>query len=171
MRSLVTSELFRTLPGRGVATLRFNFRGVGASSGQHEGGMAERADVAAAVSAAAAEAPGVPLVLSGWSFGADVSLGVVDAAVSGWFAVAPPLRILPSDAYLAGDDPRPKVLAVPEHDEFNPPDRCGPRVASWTNTTLEVIPGADHFLVGRTAALTDLLIGFAASLGTAGALG
>jgi len=160
MRSLVTSELFRALPGRGVATLRFNFRGVGASGGHHEGGMAERADVAAAVAAAAGAAPDVPLVLSGWSFGADVSLAVVDPAVDGWFAVAPPLRILPGDAYLAADDPRPKVLAVPEHDEFNPPERCAPKVASWTNTTLEVVTGADHFLVGRTGHLVDQLVAF-----------
>lgn len=164
MRSLVTSELFRTLPDRGLATLRFNFRGVGSSEGHHEGGMAERADVTAAVAAAAAEAPGLPLVLSGWSFGADVSLAVVDPAVAGWFAVAPPLRVLPADAYVAADDPRPKVLAVPEHDEFNPPERCGPKVATWRSTSMEVIAGADHFLVGRTAALVDLLLAFATDL-------
>jgi alpha/beta superfamily hydrolase len=168
MRSLVTSELFRTLPERGIPTLRFNFRGVGSSGGHHEGGVAERADVAAAVAAAAAEEPDLPLVLSGWSFGADVSLAVVDPAVDGWFAVAPPLRILPSDAYLAAADPRPKVLAVPEHDEFNPPARCGPKVAAWRATTVEVIAGADHFLVGRTAALADLLVAFAADLGARG---
>jgi len=164
MRSLVTSELFRTLPDRGLDVLRFNFRGVGASGGHHEGGMAERADVAAAVASAAAASPGVPLVLSGWSFGADVSLAVVDEAIAGWFAVAPPLRVLAADAFVAAGDPRPKVLAVPEHDEFNPPDRCTTKVAGWTTTTLEVIAGADHFLVGRTGVLVDALVAFAHDL-------
>lgn len=164
MRSLVTSELFRALPTRGVAALRFNFRGVGASGGEHGGGLAERADVAAAVAAAASALPDVPLVLSGWSFGGDVSLAVVDPAIDGWFAVAPTLRILPDDAYVGGDDPRPKVLAVPEHDEFNPPERCRRKVAAWTTTTVEVIAGADHYLVGRTAVLVDHLVAFAAGL-------
>lgn len=164
MRSLVTSELFRSLPDRGLDVLRFNFRGVGASSGHHEGGMAERADVAAAVAFAAATSPDVPLVLSGWSFGADVSLAVTDEAIAGWFAVAPPLRVLAADTLVAAGDPRPKVLAVPEHDEFNPPDRCVPIVAGWTNTTLEVVAGADHFLVGRTGVLVDALVAFAGDL-------
>lgn len=164
MRSLVTSELFRALPDRGLDVLRFNFRGVGASGGHHEGGMAERDDVAAAVAFAAAMSPDAPLVLSGWSFGADVSLAVVDEAIAGWFAVAPPLRVLAADALVAAGDPRPKVLAVPEHDEFNPPDRCAPKVAGWTNTTLEVVAGADHFLVGRTGVLVDALVAFAGTL-------
>lgn len=166
MRSLVTSELFRSLPAQGIATLRFNFRGVGGSTGEHGGGTAEINDVAAAVAVAGHTAGdlGVPLVLSGWSFGADVSLAVVDPAISGWFAVAPPLRILATDAYLAATDRRPKHLAVPEHDEFNPPERCARKIASWDATTLDVIAGADHFLVGRTARLTEDLVGFAASL-------
>ncbi len=106
----------------------------------------------------------VPLVLAGWSFGADVSLAVVDDAITGWFAVAPPLRILSAEQLLAAHDQRPKHLAVPEHDEFNPPERCAPKVADWHNTTVEVMAGADHYLVGRTAKLTESLVGFAASL-------
>jgi uncharacterized protein len=164
MTSLVTSELFRTLPERGCAVLRFNFRGVGASTGEHGGGEPERLDVAAAVAAMAGLFPDVPLVMAGWSFGADVSLAVVDPAITGWFAVAPPLRILAADQLLAAHDQRPKHLAVPEHDEFNPPERCAPKVADWHNTTLDVVPGADHFLVGRTGQLTDALVGFAESL-------
>ncbi len=75
MRSLVTSELFRSLPGRGVAALRFNFRGVEGSEGTHGEGRTERLDVEAAIDALAAGAAtrrivDVPLVLAGWSFGA-----------------------------------------------------------------------------------------------------
>jgi uncharacterized protein len=179
MTSLVTSELFRALPARGCGALRFNFRGVGASTGKHGGGEPERLDVAAAVAAAAdlaiiaggtgntgdtGDTGDVALVVAGWSFGADVSLAVVDPAITGWFAVAPPLRILTTGQLLAAHDQRPKHLAVPENDEFNPPERCAPKVADWHHTTVEVIAGADHYLVGRTARLTDSLVGFAESL-------
>lgn len=164
MTSLVTSELFRSLPTQRCSVLRFNFRGVGASTGEHGGGEPERLDVSAAMAAMEGLVGDVPLVLAGWSFGADVSLAVVDDAITGWFAVAPPLRILSAEQLLAAHDQRPKHLAVPEHDEFNPPERCAPKVADWHNTTVEVVAGADHYLVGRTAKLTESLVGFAASL-------
>ena len=45
----------------------------------------------------------------------------------------------------SADDPRPKLLAVPEHDQFRPPDAAEPVIAGWTNTEVEVVAGADHF--------------------------
>jgi alpha/beta superfamily hydrolase len=160
MRSLVTSELFRALPGLRCAVVRFNFRGVEGSEGRHGGGRDERHDVVAGLDALVEQAPGVPAVAAGWSFGADVSLSVTDPRLAGWFAVAPPLRILGPTEYLAGADPRPKLLAVPERDEFNPPEPCRAAVAGWRSTEVRVVPGADHFLVGRTQLLADLLAGF-----------
>ncbi|MCU0268022.1 MAG: hypothetical protein MUF83_05175 [Acidimicrobiales bacterium] len=164
MRSLVTSELFRTLPEHGLAALRFNFRGVEGSGGTHGGGRDERHDVLAALDSLCVLAPEVPVVQAGWSFGADVSASVVDPRLSGWFLVAPPLRILPLDELVAGGDPRPKLCAVPEHDEFCPPATARERTAAWAATRIEVIAGADHFLAGRTARLADLLVAFARSL-------
>ena len=52
---------------RGYSVLRFNFRGIGASTGRHDNGNAEVLDVAAAI--AAARDTGLAVHLSGWSFG------------------------------------------------------------------------------------------------------
>jgi uncharacterized protein len=166
MASLVTSELFRLLPQRGLATLRFNFRGVGNSGGEHGHGRGESADVTAALEAMERLWPRRPLVLCGWSFGADVSLSLTDPRIDGWVGIAPPLRILPLDelAAAAGADPRPTLLIVPEHDEFRPPDAAREATAGWTNTSIEVVNGADHFLVGRTEKVARLVAAFAASL-------
>lgn len=160
MRSLVTSELFRSLPGAGVATLRFNFRGVEGSGGSHGGGVDEQLDLLAGLDTLSAAAPDTTVVVSGWSFGADTSLAVVDPRIAGWFAVAPPLRILPPDAFLAARDPRPKLLAVPEHDEYNPPERARRKTLDWIATTVDVVPGADHFLAGRTGLVAARLLAF-----------
>jgi alpha/beta superfamily hydrolase len=160
MRSLVTSELFRSLPDRGVAVIRFNFRGVEGSGGTYGEGRGEQQDVLAAIAALAASAPGVPLVLAGWSFGADVSLSITDPAVAGWCVVAPPLRILRADELLAADDPRPKRLVVPEHDQFRPPDSARAYVADWVNTEVAVVAGGDHFLAGRTSQVADHVVDF-----------
>ncbi|MCD9622538.1 alpha/beta hydrolase [Rhabdothermincola salaria] len=165
MTSLVTGELFRALPRSGLAALRFNFRGVGASEGEHGHGEAEALDVVAAIDALAAATPLRPLVVCGWSFGADVSLGVTDERLAGWVVIAPPLRFRPAADYdVVGHDPRPKLIIVPEHDEFRSPASAAEATADWVNTTLEVVPGADHFLVGRTDKAARLVIDFIASL-------
>lgn len=162
MRSLVTSELFRLLPAAGLAALRFNFRGVEGSGGTHGGGRAEALDVAAGIGALAARSPEVPLIVAGWSFGADVSVSVIDERIAGWCLIAPPMRILSPDELRGANDPRPKLLLVPEHDEFNPPDTAAERSSAWTNTTLEVVRGADHYLAGRTALVAEAVQRFVA---------
>lgn len=160
MRSIVIGALFTGLPAAGIATLRFNFRGVGASEGTHDEGRGERLDVVAALDALAVivSAREVPLVLAGWSFGADTSLAVDDARHAGWFAVAPPLRH--TDPVAAATDARPKLLAVPQRDQFRSPGSAREVVAPWTNTRIHVVPGADHFLVGRTDRVVELAVEF-----------
>jgi hypothetical protein len=164
MRSLVTSELFRALPTHDFAVVRFNFRGVERSGGEHGGGWAERLDVEAGLDAIESVAPNAPIVVAGWSFGADVALTVVDKRIRGWFLIAPPLRVLPAEAFVAALDPRPKHVAVPERDEFNPPSSARERTRGWKSTEIEVVPGADHFLVGRTESVTASLVAFIGSL-------
>src|SRR5262245_48015227 len=61
----------------GVATLRFNFRGTGASGGVHDRGIGEQDDARAAIATLRARlGPDRPVGLSGYSFGAWVSARV-----------------------------------------------------------------------------------------------
>lgn len=59
---------------RGFLTLLFNFRGTMGSGGTFGGGRDEVRDVDAAIGYVSQRAPGVPLLLAGWSFGASVAL-------------------------------------------------------------------------------------------------
>ena len=156
MRSIVPGTLFAELPRSGIAALRFNFRGVGESEGAYDNGRGEQRDVIAAVDRL--ESLGVPIILAGWSFGADVSLAVGDDRIRGWFAAAPPLRSIDPDTMAAATDPRPKLLAVPERDQFCPPAYAAAVTADWPSCRIEVIAGADHFFVGRTDRLTPLCL-------------
>lgn len=152
MRSIVISELFRALPTRGVTCLRFNFRGVERSTGVHDKGRAEQLDALAAIDALVEAVPmGTPLILAGWSFGGDVALSVHDDRLTAWLAIAPPLRFADVDAL--ADDPRPKHVVLAEHDEFRPPAEIEAIARGWTATTVEIVPGASHFFVGRTDAV------------------
>ena len=153
MRTGVPDALFRALPSAGIGALRFNFRGVEGSGGVHDKGVAERLDVAAAVAAI-----DLPLLVCGWSFGADVSLCVDDERIVGWCPVAAPLAIVPVEEMVAPLDPRPKHLLVPEHDQYSSPERSTSITSTWTNTTVEVLPGADHFLGGAMGRVADTVL-------------
>lgn len=89
----VTYMLAAQAARRGLAALRFNFRGVGASEGVHGAGLSETDDAEALARALQAAAPGRPLFLLGFSFGAFIQLRVAERLpVAGVLTVAPPLR-------------------------------------------------------------------------------
>jgi alpha/beta superfamily hydrolase len=148
MQSIVISALFAALPGLGYPCLRFNFRGVERSTGVHAEGRDEPLDVIAGIDTIASERPDLPIVVVGWSFGADMALSITDARLAGWVAIAAPLHY--RAAFDAATDPRPKHLVLAEHDEFREPADIRQAVAGWDNTTSVIVPGASHFFVGRT---------------------
>ncbi len=159
MRSLVVSEWFANLPPAGVTCLRFNFRGVGASSGSFDAGPGERRDAETALAALRDLVPGAALVVAGWSFGADIALAINDPSVAGWVAVAPPGRWTDAHRHLA-HDPRPKLAVFGAHDELVDAEAGAARARAWPATEVEVVPGADHFFVGRTDRIVELTLAF-----------
>ena len=164
MRNNVVDALVRALSAAGVATVRFDFRGVGRSGGEHGDGETERLDVVAAIDAVAPLAGDGPLLLAGYSFGAAVALSVADPRLDGWYAVAPPLAVAGRNALIAGTDHRPKVIEAPEHDQYTPPAVMQEAIAGWTATTVEVVAMADHFLAGATAVVAERAVATATSL-------
>ncbi|MCR4303868.1 MAG: alpha/beta hydrolase [Gallionella sp.] len=72
MDNKVVTTLAKTFVELGCVALRFNFRGVGASGGEFDSGNGEMEDVLAIVRHAQQEYGGLPLILSGFSFGAYV---------------------------------------------------------------------------------------------------
>ncbi|MGI9599277.1 MAG: alpha/beta hydrolase [Acidimicrobiales bacterium] len=161
MYNNVVTGLFDHLALAGVACLRFNFRGSGGSEGQHGDGRDEQVDVVAAIDELATRWPDKPLILAGYSFGADVSLAIDDARIAGWLAIAPPLRVVEVEQMVAGRDPRPKRLATGTDDDFRAPDQAREATAGWTNHLVVDVPGANHFfMVGMDtvrSTATDLL--------------
>lgn len=147
MYNNVVDALFEGLPAHGAAVLRFNFRGTSGSEGRHDHGGAERLDVQAALAEMADRHPGRPLLLCGYSFGADVSLASDHPALSGWLAVAPVIRVVERSEMVGLDDERPTWLLPAEHDQFRPPDQLAPLVADARNCTIVPIPQADHFFM------------------------
>ena len=150
-------HIYRALPSRNIAVLRYNFRGTGASTGSFDGGKGERNDAAAAIAAGSDVVPEGPVVSAGWSFGAVMSLFADHAAVRGWVAIAAPMTMSDPSTMTAAFDQRPKLLLVPEHDQFTSPDAASVATANWTNTTVETLPGTDHSVSGRADDVVDAI--------------
>jgi alpha/beta superfamily hydrolase len=74
MDNKVVHTLARAFQELGVPTVRFNFRGVGASAGTHDDGVGETDDALAVVDWGRLRWPGAALWLAGFSFGAGVVL-------------------------------------------------------------------------------------------------
>lgn len=147
MENDLVVTLTRALGAIGLATLRFDFRGVGRSGGAYDDGHGEVDDVGAAA-ALLRERLGVPRVtLVGYSFGSVMALraGVGEPdATTAVVAVAPPVRMLGLD-FLAGC-PVPLAFVTGDRDQFCPlPALESARERFAPASTLALVPGADHF--------------------------
>ena len=144
----------------GYATLRFNFRGVGASEGEHDSGPGEADDAAAAMAYLFSQ-PGVRkdgAVMAGYSFGAMVAVaaGYEHADVARIVAVALPLSMTQPRAPDGAS--KPMLLVSGDRDSYSP-------VAALTTlqekigktAQLEVIKGADHFFGGHEEELSRVI--------------
>lgn len=78
MHNKVVTMVARALRELGATTVRFNFRGTGASEGAFDHGEGERDDLRAVAAWVRAERPGDALFLAGFSFGAYVSISVAE---------------------------------------------------------------------------------------------
>jgi alpha/beta superfamily hydrolase len=155
----------------GFATLRFNFRGVGRSSGTHDAGRAEQNDVAAALGhLAGVVGPMVPRVLAGYSFGAAVVATLVGTggppeALAGIILIAPPLAMARTTPWTALASFKGPVLAVAgDADHICPGAELQAFARAVPGATVRTIPGADHFFFGKLYPLGEILATWAETL-------
>lgn len=145
----------------GLAVVRFNFRGVGRSTGSYEGGIGEVNDVRAALDYVAGRFPGQALVAGGFSFGSMVALtaGSADARVAAMVGVG--LAFTLHDYGYLADAGGPVLIVQGEHDEFG----SGARAVEFAGTLgngveAVVIAGADHYFHGHFDELRRTVRGF-----------
>ncbi len=157
MDSPVVNEVAWAAGRAGLATLRFNWRGVGASAGAMSGEAADAdADYGAALEHLEQTVPG-PLVAAGYSFGACAAARAARGAarVRRLVLVAPPPRLL--DAEALRDFGGEVLIAVGEADALAPLAELESIAARLPRTRLEVVPEADHFFTSGLAALGAVL--------------
>lgn len=157
MHNMVVGIIRNAYAKKGYATLRFNFRGVGESTGAFDDGEGEQRDVSAAC-AYLRDRGVLPLVLAGYSFGAWVNAhAAAEIKIDGMILVSPPAALLPFKPAAAFDAL--KLVVTGGADGFAPPALLKKRIAEWNpSAELVVIDGADHFYSGYADDLETALL-------------
>lgn len=144
--------VFRAAAGlidAGLITLRFNFRGVGASTGEHneiEGGVE---DVRDALDYLAETYPSQPITLAGFSFGTRVGMevGMTDDRVVRLISIGTPVDKYGDFDFLTAVR-KPILFIHGDRDEFGGEENLRAlfgRVAANTDAELKVFPNCGHF--------------------------
>ncbi len=156
----------------GLATLRFNFRGVGGSTGSHDEGRGEQSDAVAALDHLAALLPaGAPVALAGYSFGAGVAAAIAAGgrALGGLALVAPPLAFgsldrLAMPAGLRG----PLLVVAGTADEYCPLAALQQVARALPDADVRIVEGTDHFFTGALGPLVEAVTAWARRVGVRG---
>jgi alpha/beta superfamily hydrolase len=143
----------------GLAVLRFNFRGVGSSTGSHGGGVGEREDASAALDWLEGSYRGMPLLAGGFSFGSMVALsvGADDPRVVALLGLGLPIaRDEAYDFSFLASVSKPVLIVQGENDEFGSGESIASHLAGLgSHITLVRVPGADHYFTERIDEMKD----------------
>jgi len=135
----------------GLVTLRFNFRGVGASTGNHDGGVGEESDVLDALNWLEREYPGLALVVGGFSFGSLVGMrvGAKDDRVRALLGIGLPIDLEHYDYSFLSGTRKPVLIVQGEDDEFGSGATTAELVGGLEgHVRLVRIAGSDHYFTG-----------------------
>ena len=153
MHNKVVYHAMKAFQAHGLPVLRFNFRGAGLSEGTHDNGRGEKDDVRAAL-AWLERTYARPILFAGFSFGASVGMRTCcgDERVKGIAALGLPVQA-EGRAYhyrfLPGCQ-QPKLVINGAADAYAPVAEIEAVMATAAPPAkLVLIPGADHFFVGK----------------------
>ncbi len=156
MDNKVVQTLARAFVQLGWRAVRFNFRGVGASEGQWDGGKGEVDDALAVV--AAQRDPALPLALGGFSFGGYVA---AQAAARLAAAGAPVQRVVlvgpATSTFVVPPVPADSLVIHGEADDVVPLKAT----LDWARPQglpVVVLPGVGHFFHGQLTRLRELVL-------------
>jgi len=154
LHNKVVHHTARALQELGLAVLRFNFRGAGASQGAHDQGRGEADDVRAALAWLEEKTPGAEVVLAGFSFGAWVGLrvGCEDQRVKALVGIGLPANN--SDFSYLDSCAKPKLFVQGSRDQYGSRESVEAALARAPEPKKLVwVEGADHFFTGHLEAL------------------
>lgn len=165
MNAPLLLELTKTLVSRGWAVLRFNFRGLGTSEGEHGLGIDEVSDATGAL-AYMEKRFDVPVAIAGWSFGGAVALRAAlrSDGIAAIALIAPAVKEEPGiTAGLPNPDDVslavPLLIVVGANDELVDPQDA----QAWARAVggqAVILKGCNHFFWAKYEALAEVVADF-----------
>lgn len=159
----VVYTLARAFVELGVPAIRFNFRGVGTSTGHYDEGRGETDDALAVIAYGRQRWPGASLWLAGFSFGGAVAVrAAAQAHPARLVTVAPGVTRVPMEG--VASPPCPWLIAQGDADDVVEPSA----VLAWAQRqvpppVVRLLPGAGHFFHGRLHELRQVVLDFLAA--------
>lgn len=159
----VIHTVARQLAASGALTVRFNFRGVGASGGVHDEGRGELQDLLSVIAWARSHTPNAPLWLAGFSFGAWMALRAQHlVSPAALITVAPPVGRWDFSEIKAPQCPW--LLLQGSDDELVDAQEAQKwAVALHPQVRIALLEGADHFFHARLHEVADTIRHFIAA--------
>jgi alpha/beta superfamily hydrolase len=165
MHNKVVFQVAKVLQEQNIPALRFNFRGVGHSSGVYDEGRGEMDDARFALEFLSRRYPGIPAIIAGFSFGAWVGLrvGAADDRVQALIGLGTPARMF--DDNTLQDCHKPKLFIHGTEDE----QASYELTQAWFEEVpapkrLVTIQGANHFFQDRLPEVQNVLVDFVQTL-------
>jgi hypothetical protein len=147
----------------GWGTLRFNFRGVGGSTGQHRGAQGDAEDLLTVFQYVQQQGKD-SIHLAGYSYGAWIGLRAMNQGLKPNIAilVSPPLDFL--DFRDLHPPSCPCLITVGDRDDFcsvaSITKWISPQPKVKSGPLVEILPGCDHFYWDREKLLSEKVSGF-----------
>jgi uncharacterized protein len=155
MSNKVVTTLARAFNEVGIPSIRFNFRGVGASTGEHDHGVGESEDMSLLITQIQAQLPDIQWILAGFSFGSYVTYrAALKHTPCLLISIAPPIERYdyirsPACPWIIIQGDADEVVHAPGVVDF----------AKFHQPPLEVIQfeGAGHFFHGKLLLLRQAI--------------
>ncbi len=162
MHSAVVLAIAKVLAERGgdrVATLRFNYRGVGTSEGAYSKGIGETEDARAAIRELRRRVPRAKMTVCGYSFGTWVGLRAasIEGSIERVALIAPAVRIFEFVKADAAEFQGRLSIFVGDQDEFCDVSEAE-ELAQSLGASLQVFEGADHFFLKSRRKLAEAVV-------------
>ena len=163
----IISGIFKSLISNDISCLRFNFRGVGKSTGSFSNGEGELRDVKSCIDFVIETKEGRKIFLVGYSFGALIGCAAINYNdnIIGFAAISLPFEHYAQKIENLTRSDKPKLFVQGDNDNFVPLSNFYKYYTSYQEPKNSlIIKGADHFYWGFEEKIASEIIKFILSL-------
>lgn len=163
MHNNVVSGVFNELIDQNIPSLRFNFRGIGNSTGTHSGGSGELEDVKSCMDYLLNEKDQNTVLICGYSYGAAIGCSAVNYSdnIIGFIAISFPWDFMGKDYKKLSQTPKPKLFIQGTRDNIAHFSSFNNHYDTYEEPKKKVIiEGADHFYRGYEPQVASAVLEF-----------